>query len=317
MKFIIDLKDKEPVRDIYLIKKVTEGRTKLDKPFMTVTLQDKTATIDGKIWDVDSSGIGEFDEGDFVLIGGEVKLYNGVNQLNIRMIHRAKDGEYNESDYFPTSEREAGEMYRELSAFIDSMSSAQFKKLLQIIFIEDENFKNTFKQHSAAKSVHHGFIGGLLEHTLSVARICDFFSKNYPFMDRDLIISAALLHDIGKIKELSAFPQNEYTDEGQLLGHIVMGTQMVTDAIRKIPGFPEIKKNELLHCLLSHHGQLEFGSPKRPEIMEALALSFADNLDAKMETMKEYVKGVPENDVTWLKYNNYLEAPVRRTSAPL
>ena len=317
MKFIETLQDKEQIREIYLVKKVTEGKTKTGSLFQTVTFQDKTATIDGKIWDPDSNGIGEFDEGDFVLIGAEVKIYNGVKQLTVKMIHRAEAGEYNEGDYFPKSEREPGEMYRELSAMIDSISSKYFKKLLSVIFIEDESFKATFKGHSAAKTVHHNFIGGLIEHTLSVARICDFYAKNYPFMDRDLIVTAALLHDIGKTKELSAFPKNEYTDEGQLLGHIMIGAQMVSDAIKKVNGFPGVKANELLHCILSHHGQLEFGSPKRPQLMEAMALSFADNCDAKIETMKEELKAVPEFDTTWQKYNYFLESPLRRTSKPI
>lgn len=317
MIYIKDLNDKDQVREIYLVKKLTEGKTKTGNVFWTVTLQDKTAVIDGKIWDPDSNGIGEFEEGDFVLIGAEVKIYNGVKQLTVKMIHRANEGEYDEADYFPRSEFEPGAMYRELSAIIDSLSSDCFKKLLKSIFIEDEEMKKLFKSHSAAKTVHHNFIGGLLEHTLSVTRICDFYSKNYPFMDRDLIVSAALLHDIGKTRELSAFPQNEYTDEGQLLGHIIIGTQIVTDAIKKIPNFPKVKANELIHCILSHHGQLEFGSPKKPELVEAMALSFADNCDAKIETMKEDLKHVDEGDTTWQKYNYFLDSPLRRTSKPL
>lgn len=317
MKYINELKDRDAVREIYLVKKVADGTAKNGNAFQTVTLQDKTGTIDGKIWDLNSDGIGEFDEGDFVLIGADVKLFNGAKQLTIKMIHRANEGEYDEGDYFPRSEREPGTMYRELSAMIDSISSEHFKKLLKLIFIEDESFKKTFKDHSAAKTVHHSFIGGLLEHTLSVARICDFYSKNYPFLDRDLLLSAALLHDIGKTKELSSYPQNDYTDEGQLLGHIIIGSQMVSEAIKKVPGFPKVKANELIHCILSHHGQLEYGSPKKPELMEAMALSFADNCDAKIETMKEELSSVEEGDITWQKYNHFLESPLRKTSNPI
>lgn len=317
MVYISQLNDKDQVREVYLVKKVTEGKTKTGTAFQTVTLQDKTGTIDGKIWDLESSGIGEFDEGDFVLMGGEVKIYNGIKQLTIKMIHQARPEDYDEGDYFPKSEFETGAMYRELSAFIDSMSSDYFKKLLKVVFIEDEEFKKIFKEHSAAKTVHHSFIGGLLEHTLSVTRICDFYSKNYPFLDRDLLLAGALLHDIGKTKELSGYPKNEYTDEGQLLGHIFIGTKMVMEAIRKVPGFPKTKGDELLHLILSHHGQLEFGSPKKPELMEAMALSFADNCDAKIETMKEELKAVPEGDTTWQKFNHFLDSPLRRTSKPL
>ncbi len=317
MQYINNLKEKDLVKEIYLVKKVTEGTAKNGNIFQTVVFQDKTATIDGKIWDPNSHGIGEFDEGDFVLVGAEVKLFNDSKQLTVKMIHKAEVGEYNEADYFPCSQFESGAMYRELSSFIDSISSQHFKKLLTVIFIENEDFKKTFKEHSAAKTVHHSFISGLLEHTLSVTRICDFYSKNYPFLDRDLLISAGLLHDIGKTRELSAFPKNEYTDEGQLLGHIVIGVQIITEALKKVPGFPKMKADELIHCILSHHGQLEYGSPKRPELMEAMALSFADNCDAKLETMKEALKQIDEGDTTWLKYNSFIEAPLRRTSAPL
>lgn len=314
MVYISDLNDKDQVREVYLVKKVTEGKTKTGTAFQTVSFQDKTGTIDGKIWDLESSGIGEFDEGDFVLMGGEVKIYNGIKQLTVKMIHVARPEDYDEGDYFPKSEFEPGAMYRELSAFIDSLSSEHFKKLLRVIFTEDEEFKKIFKEHSAAKTVHHSFIGGLLEHTLSVTRICDFYSKNYPFLDRDLLIAGALLHDIGKTRELSSFPKNEYTDEGQLLGHIFIGAKMVMEALKKVPGFPKTKGDELLHLILSHHGQLEFGSPKKPELMEAMALSFADNCDAKIETMKELLKEVPEDDTTWQKYNMFLDSPLRRTS---
>ena len=139
----------------------------------------------------------------------------------------------------------------------------------------------------AAKTVHHGFIGGLMEHTLSVARLCDYMAGAYPLLKRDLLITAALLHDIGKTKELSAFPQNDYTDEGQLLGHIIIGSQMIHDLAKEIPDFPEVLENELIHCILAHHGELEYGSPKKPALAEAVALNLADNTDARMETLTE------------------------------
>lgn len=180
-------------------------------------------------------------------------------------------------------------------------------------FVEDAEFTENFKKHSAAKSVHHGFIGGLLEHSLSVAKVCDFFAKNYPVLNRDLLISAAMLHDIGKIKELSGFPLNDYTDEGNLLGHIMMGTEMVADKIRMIEGFPAVKNNQMKHCILSHHGELEFGSPKKPALIEAVALSFADNMDAKMETFREALEANNEDPYRWLGYNRLLETNIRKT----
>ena len=153
-----------------------------------------------------------------------------------------------------------------------------------------------------------------MEHTLGVTKNCDYFAKVYPVLNRDLLLTAAIFHDIGKLKELSTFPENDYTDAGQLLGHIMIGAEWVGDAIKSIDGFPVVLANELKHCILAHHGELEFGSPKKPALVEALALSFADNIDAKMETFRELLVNVPENDTKWQGYNRFMETNFRRTS---
>ena len=152
------------------------------------------------------------------------------------------------------------------------------------------------------------------QHTLGVTKNCDYFAKMYPVLNRDLLLTAAIFHDIGKLKELSTFPENDYTDAGQLLGHIMIGAEWVGDAIKSIDGFPVVLANELKHCILAHHGELEFGSPKKPALVEALALSFADNIDAKMETFRELLVNVPENDTKWQGYNRFMETNFRRTS---
>ena len=154
----------------------------------------------------------------------------------------------------------------------------------------------------------------MLEHTLSVTKLCDYYAGYYKELNRDLLIAAAIFHDIGKLKELSTFPENDYTDAGQLLGHIMIGAEWVGDAIKSIDGFPVVLANELKHCILAHHGELEFGSPKKPALVEALALSFADNIDAKMETFRELLVNVPENDTKWQGYNRFMETNFRRTS---
>ena len=177
--------------------------------------------------------------------------------------------------------------------------------------IEDKEFISSFAKHSAAKTVHHSFVGGLLEHTLSVTRLAAFFADNYPAINRDLLIAAALLHDIGKTKELSFFPMNEYTDDGQLLGHIMIGAEMIHDKAQKIEGFPELLETELKHCILSHHGEYEFGSPKKPALIEAIALNFADNADAKLETMTEALEYGTNED--WLGFNRFFDSNLRRT----
>ena len=179
--------------------------------------------------------------------------------------------------------------------------------------MDDADFIRAFKFHSAAKTVHHSFVGGLLEHTLSVCRLCEYYTKAYPFLNRDLLYTAAMCHDIGKVYELSDFPENDYTDEGQLLGHIAMGSEMVGERARKISGFPKKLENELKHCILAHHGELEYGSPKKPALAEALALNLADNTDAKMETIKEIFRAAGQNQ-GWLGYNRLFESNLRRTT---
>ncbi len=315
MHFINTLSEGQQIKEIYLVKKVSQAQTKAGKPYLNVILQDKTGTIDCKIWDPSSPGIEEFDALDYISICGDVSVYNGSYQMSIRQARKASEGEYTPADYLPCSESDPEEMYTELLRLIHSVKAEYMRKLL-LSFFGYEEFKRQFCFHSAAKSVHHGFIGGLLEHTLSVAKVCNFYAKHYPFLDRDLLLTAAICHDIGKIDEISPYPSNDYTDQGQLIGHIVIGAGMVRDKIKEIPEFPEIKEKELLHCILAHHGELEFGSPKKPALCEAMALSFADNVDAKMETMKEAIYNTQgqNQSLAWKGYNRFLETNIRPTA---
>lgn len=312
MQYINVFEEGKQVKDIYLCKKCSRAQTKAGNPYMNVTLQDKTGTVDAKIWDPDSPGIGEFEELEYIWVMGEVTVYNGKNQVTIRQARRAAVDEFDPADYMPTSHKLADDMLGQLLSYIETIQSEPMKKLLYHFFVDDTDFCRAFCNHSAAKSVHHGFIGGLLEHTLSVTGICNYYAQNYPFLDRDLLLTAAMCHDIGKVRELSPFPKNDYTDEGQLLGHIMIGAEMVRDAMREIDDFPRIKADELLHCILSHHGQLEFGSPKKPALAEALALSFADNTDAKLETIREAL--AKDTSLKWQGFNRYIDSNIRRTS---
>ena len=238
--------------------------------------------------------------------------YNGNLQLNIRQIRRAQEGEYNPADYMPTTDKSVDGMYEELLAYIRQISSPHLRQLLEYFFVKDETFIRRFKGHSAAKTVHHSFSGGLLEHTLSVVHLCEYFAGAYSILNRDLLITAALCHDIGKTRELSAFPDNDYTDEGQLIGHIVIGVEMIDEALREQPDFPVKLANELKHCVVAHHGELEYGSPKKPALAEALALNLADNADAKLQTLTEIFKG--KTGTEWLGFNRLFESNLRRTS---
>ena len=312
MKFINELREGEKISGIYLCKHKQPAVTKNGKPYENVILQDKTGTIDAKIWEPNSQGIDDFDTLDYIDVIGDVTSFQGSLQVSIKRARKAHEGEYEPGNYLPISEKSIDGMYEELLKYVHSIKNAYLNKLLVKFFEEDEEFIKTFKGNSAAKTVHHGFIGGLLEHTLGVVRLCQYYSKAYPVLNRDLLITAAMLHDIGKTVELSAFPMNDYPDDGQLLGHIMIGTEMIHDMAKEIPGFPAKLESELKHCILAHHGELEYGSPKKPALAEAAALNLADNTDAKMETITEIFRSAGDNK-DWLGYNRFFESNLRKT----
>ena len=313
MRYIETFHEGNHISDIYLCKTKQIQLTKTGKEYGNLILQDKTGTIEAKIWDLSSPGVGEFDAMDYVHIEADVTLFQNANQLNVRRIRTAREGEYVEADYLPVSKKEIGKMYEELLGFVRSVKNPWLNQLLSGYFVEDKEFAKAFQFHSAAKTVHHGFVGGLLEHTLSVVKLCDYYAGYYKTLNRDLLLTAAMFHDIGKMQELSRFPENDYTDDGQLLGHIMIGTEMISERIRQIPDFPSRLASELKHCILAHHGELEYGSPKKPALLEALALNFADNTDAKMETMIEALAAGGTNK-GWLGYNRLLETNIRKTT---
>ena len=312
MRYINTLCEGETIKNVYLCKGKRSAETRNGKPCDNLILQDKTGTLDGKVWDPNSSGIADYDEMDFIEVYGEVISYNNNLQLNIKQIRKAQEDEYVAADYMPTSEKSTEGMYRELLGYVSQIENTYLRQAVEYYFVNNETFIKTFKGHSAAKTVHHGFAGGLLEHTLSVVKFCEYMVGAYPILNKDLLYASAICHDIGKTKELSTFPENDYTDDGQLLGHIIIGVEMMSDAIRTIPGFPEKLASELKHCIVAHHGELEYGSPKKPALAEALALNFADCTDAKMQTLTEIFKDKNTND--WLGYNRLFESNLRKTS---
>ena len=312
MKYIKDLKEGDRVFDIYLCKHKQSAVTKNGKPYESVILQDKTGTIDAKVWEPNNPGIGDYDAPDYIEVYGDVNNFQGALQISVKRIRVCREGEYNPADYLPVSSKDINTMYGELQGLIQTIENPYLKKLLEAFFVEDEAFVGVFKSSSAAKTVHHGFIGGLLEHTLSVTKLCDYYCSAYPVLKRDLLLTAAMCHDIRKTKEISPFPENDYTDDGQLLGHIVMGSQMVAERAAKIEGFPHGLLAEVQHCILAHHGKYEYGSPKIPALIEALALNYADDTDAKLETFKEILENNSEN-AGWLGYNRLFESNLRAT----
>ncbi|MCR5637504.1 MAG: HD domain-containing protein [Lachnospiraceae bacterium] len=312
MKHICDIREGDNVSEVYFVKNYQQLKSKVGKAYGSITLQDKTGTLDAKIWDY-GPGIAEFDTMDFVFVSGSVTSFQGQLQLRVNRLRKCEEDEVDVTEYMPSSERDIDEMYTELLRFVQGVKQPHLHDLLRDIFIDDKDFQTRFKKHSAAKSVHHAFIGGLLEHTLGVVKTCEFMSKQYPYLNHDLLITAALCHDIGKLDEISAFPENDYTDEGNLVGHIYMGAHMIEKRIDEMPDFPVKLRSELVHCILAHHGELEYGSPKKPALAEAVALTLADNVDAKLETMKETLLAGDPN-ATWVGYSKWFESNIRRTT---
>lgn len=313
MKYIKDLREGDKItNEIYLCKSKQTLTTKAGRNYDSLILQDKTGTIDAKIWDL-TREIGQYEAIDFVHIDALVISYQDALQLNINRIYKAREGEYYSENYFPMTEKNVEGMYQQIKDYVASLKEPNLKALAEHFFLQDAAFIKAFKSHTAAKNIHHGFVGGLLEHTLGVVNLCEYYAKNYPIINRDLLITAALFHDIGKLDELSAFPENDYTDDGQLLGHIFIGASKVQEYIGRMDKFPPKLGNELIHCILAHHGELEYGSPKKPAIIEAMALNFADNTDAKLETMIEvFNAGDPKTE--WMGYQRMFESNIRRTT---
>lgn len=314
MRFIETFRESERVSGVYFCKKLSTAVAKSGKEYASVVLQDRTGSIDGKIWDLGSSAIREFEALDYIDIKAEVTSFNGNLQLKIVEVRKADEGTYIESDYLPCSQYDIEGMFAELTKCIkENVKNPYLLELARRYFVNNEEFIKSFKKHSAAKSVHHGFVGGLLEHTLSVTKLCISFADHYDHLNRDLLVTAAVFHDVGKVYELSDFPENDYTDEGQLLGHIVMGYEIIGRTAREIEGFPATLERELKHCILAHHGKMEFGSPKTPALAEAIALHYADDLDAKLETFKEAVNAPGAAENGWLGFNKMLDSNIRKT----
>lgn len=312
MKFISEFKEGDRISDIYLCKHKQSAVTKNGKVYENVILQDKTGTIDAKVWDPNNPGISEFDALDYIEVLGEVNAFMGSLQVNIKRVRVCREGEYHPANYLPVSEKDNDTMFRELLELVATIQNPYLKQLLESFFVKDQDFAKAFRYSSAAKAVHHGFVGGLLEHTLSVTKLCDYYCTAYPILKRDLLLTAAMCHDIGKVKELSPFPTNDYTDDGQFLGHIVMGSQMVAEKAAQIPGFPHALLIQVQHCILAHHGKYEYGSPKLPALIEAVALNYADDTDAKMETFKEILNNNAGNG-EWLGFNRLFESNLKAT----
>lgn len=309
MRYIKDLRETERVIEHYLCKKKEARESRSGKTFLSLKLQDKTGIVDAKIWEI-TKDIQNFEEGDIVKIDASVGSYMNELQLKVTKIRRSTEGEYVYTEFVPTTEKDVGEMFDKIMALIKEVKNPYIKKLLENVF-NDTARAEAFKSHSAAMYMHHSYMGGLLEHTLSVAETCVFLGARHRYVDADILLAGALLHDIGKIYELTPMPSNEYTDDGQMLGHIIIGLEIVNAEIAKIKDFPQVTASLIKHCLIAHHGELEFGSPKVPATPEAMLLHFADNIDAKLTTFAE----VYDKDMApglWTAYQKSLGRYIRK-----
>ena len=310
MSLINDLKAEDKVQGHYLCKYKQLLKNKNGKEYVTIKLQDESGTIDGKIWAI-HQGIEAFNVDDVVCVEGDVVLYQDNLQLNVGKIKKAEDGTYDLSHLLPHTPKSVEELESKLFELIDEVENPWIKKLLEGLFYDETIYKN-FMMGAAAKSVHHAYISGLLEHSISVAKIGCYLSGLYEGVNKDLVIAGCLLHDIGKLYELSPFPQNDYTDEGQLLGHIILGLEKVEEVRRTIPEFPSEAALILKHILLSHHGEYEYGSPKRPKCIEAMIVHLADNADAKLKMFEELLLSTDPAEKS-LGYHKILNRNMRRT----
>lgn len=304
--FIQDLRENQNIDTLFLVqdKRVLETRT--GKPYLRIRLQDKTGEIEGRVWEQANEYARHFKINDYVRVKGMITQFQGELQINVSSIHKVPVEKVNPEDFLPVGKKDIEEMTRSLKKLIESLEDPDYKALLSAFF-DDEGFMKTFARSPAAKSMHHAWIGGLLEHTLSIARLAERIVRHYDKeglpLNRDLLITGAVLHDVGKTKELASMPSFEYTTEGKLIGHLVIGVEMIDKAAAKIPGFPEKKLQQIKHLILSHHGDYAFGSPKLPMTLEAIALHFIDNLDAKLMGVYSHIRRHASEDSDWSPYH--------------
>lgn len=311
MKYINELHEGENIIEHYLCKSRQTMKSRNGKNYLSLKLQDKTGMVDAKVWDLNND-IQSFQENDFIKVDAFVTTFNNELQLNVKRIRRSREGEYDPADFVPSTDKNIDEMYDQLMGYIKTMKNPYLKKLLEEIFLRHPVISKEFKYHSAAKAMHHSFRGGLVEHTLSVTQLCDFLAPRYNYVNRDILVASAMLHDVGKVLELSDFPTNDYTDDGQLLGHLILGSELIRDAAAKIDGFPKRLESLMKHCMLSHHGEYEYGSPKLPSTTEAFLLHCADNLDAKTKMIEEAL-AADSTQGHWAGYNRMLQRNLSRS----
>jgi 3'-5' exoribonuclease len=305
--FISDLKAGSAVSGQFFLRAVSKRRTKAGQPYLTLELSDKSGIIDARCWDAETEAARTLREGVFVQVEGSVENYRGRLQIRLAGISLVDAEEIDMQDYLPASYRDRDEMAGYLQYFLSEIYDPDLLQLLESFF-GDAVFLERFCLAPGDLRTHHAYLGGLIEHTISVATLCQHVAVQHPRLDSDLLVTAALLHDIGKVDEFTFEGRIGYSREGKLLGHVLLGQRLIEEHIRGMPEFPKERELTLLHAVISHHGELEWGAPKRPQSAEALVLHHIDNLDARVKGFLEIVEG--RGEATWPELQNYFRRPL-------
>ncbi len=323
--FVEQIRERDWVDSPFLVRDKIMAMAKNGKPYMTLKLVDRTGEVEGRVWDRVDEFAERFGKDDFIRVQGKASVYLGKMQLVVQDLVRLAESDIDLADYLPVAARSTEELVAALRAKVASLVDPNLRRLLEA-FLADDAFLQSYALAPAAKTMHHVYLGGLLEHSLAVADLADDVCGRYAGINRDLLVSGALLHDIGKVGELCYERSFDYTDEGKLIGHIVMGVEMVEEKARQIPGFPRMLVTLVKHLLLSHHGQYEFGSPKRPKTLEAVVLNYLDDLDSKINGVRTHIDREPDNASSWTTYHRLydryffkegsLSAPVPEAPCP-
>ena len=311
--FVSEMQPNQVTTSTFLVHFKDVRQKKSGEPYLSLVLGDRTGELDAKMWDNVAEVMDTFERDDFVKVKGLLQIFQNRPQLTIHKMVRIVDADVDFADYFPASERDPREMFAELRQIVSTVANVHLRSLLDA-FLDDEEIARRYRIAPAAKNVHHAYLGGLIEHVLSLCHLCRAMAAHYRHLDLDLLLTGAVLHDIGKISELTYDRTFGYSTEGQLLGHIIIGLRMVQEKIAGLPDFPPRLRTLVEHMIVSHHGELEFGSPKVPLFAEALLLHHLDNLDSKIECMRNMVAKDRHVEGYWTGYSSALDRSVLKKS---
>ena len=302
--WVKDITENDNISSCYLVKGKKTGTTRKGDPFLSLVLADRTGEVEARIWEGADEISPLFFEGDIVQVEGHSSSYKGKLQITLSNLEVSK-ADMDPAVFLESTTYDPQEMMNSLRGMLRDIKNVHLKQIVDK-FLGDRQFVSLFKRAPAAKNFHHSYLGGLLEHTLSVCKMAGKVAEHYPQLDRDLLLTAAFLHDIGKIKELKFELHIDYTDQGRLIGHVVLGVAMLNEKLSELKGFPEDLAVRLKHLILSHHGQYEFGSPKRPKFLEAFALNLIDDLDAKINGLGRFMEK-DQQEGAWTDFNRMFE----------